>query len=419
MTLKELQEKFQAKQAALAAVFDEAKTDDGSIDFTKVTCLGDDVKGSIAVAEKVNAMNDELNDIYDNELKPLQDADRAARDLKSRERATDGGVVHPETGKPTDAAPVIKSLGGHVIDAELFKNWNSGVGRGESIVVPDYGLAELKTTMSTTAGWGPESTRTGLVVDAVTRPIQLLDLIPAGQTGMAAVVYMEETTRTHSDAEIAEAAAYPESAFALTERSSTVRKIGAHLPVTDEQLQDVPMVQGYIDQRLRFGVRQRLDSQILNGDGIAPNLTGILNTAGIQTQAKGADPVPDAIYKAMTLIRVTGRAVPGAVVMHPNDWQDVRLLRTADGIYIWGSPSETGQERIWGLPVVQADSIVENTALVGDFANFSQLVERRGIEVKLGLINAQFTTGLQTLRADMRVAMLVYRASAFCTVTGI
>ncbi|KKL84678.1 hypothetical protein LCGC14_1962300, partial [marine sediment metagenome] len=264
-----------------------------------------------------------------------------------------------------------------------------------------------------------ESTRIGLMVDEPTRPIQVTDIIPSGATSQAAVVYMEETTRTHAAAEMNENASYAEDTYVLTEQSSTVRKIGTSIPVTDEQLEDVAMVQSYLDQRMRFGIRQRLDGQILTGDGAAPNLRGINNVVGIQTQAKGGDPTPDAVYKAMTLIRVTGRAQPNAVIMHPNDWQDIRLLRTADGIYIWGSPSDAGPERIWGIGVVQSDAQTENTGLVGDYANFSQLFERRGIEVKVGLDASDFTTGKQHMRADMRVAFIVFRPAAFCTVTGI
>ena len=101
------------------------------------------------------------------------------------------------------------------------------------------------------------------------------------------------------------------------------------------------------------------------------------------------------------------------------DWQAIRTLASADGIYIWGSPSESGPERIWGLPVVQTDALTENTALVGDFPNFCQLFERQGLDVRLGFVSDDFTKGKQTIRAGMRVAFVVYRATAFSTITGI
>jgi HK97 family phage major capsid protein len=192
------------------------------------------------------------------------------------------------------------------------------------------------------------------------------------------------------------------------------------IPVTDEQLEDVAQVRGYINNRLRFMLRQRLDKQIIKNNGSAPNLEGIRQNNSIQSQAKGSDLVADAIYKAMTKVMVTGQAQPNLVIFHPNDWQQVRLLRTSDGIYIWGNPSEAGPERIWGLPVVKAQAIVEGNALVGDFANFVELAEKRGIEVQITDSHASFfIAGKQAIRADMRVALPVYRPAAFCQVTGV
>jgi HK97 family phage major capsid protein len=230
---------------------------------------------------------------------------------------------------------------------------------------------------------------------------------------------MEETTLTHAAAERAENAVYAESAFALTERSETVRSIGASVPVTDEQLDDVEGVQSYLEQRLTFGNMQRLDGQVVIGDGIAPNLLGLKNKAGIQVQAKGADPNPDAIYKAAVLVRLTGRAIPNAAIMHPTNWQAIRLLKTADGIYIWASPVEAGPERLWGLQIVLSDADAAGIAYVGDFANFCMLFERKGMEVQVGYVNADFLNGRRTIRAGLRVAFAVFRAAAFCQVTGL
>jgi HK97 family phage major capsid protein len=230
---------------------------------------------------------------------------------------------------------------------------------------------------------------------------------------------MEETTFTNSAAEASEGGTYAESTLALTEQTSNVRKIATFLPVTDEQLDDVEQVQGYVDNRLAFMLRQRLDLQLLVGDGVAPNLEGINNVTGILTQAKGGDPTFDAVYKAGRQIRVTGRAMPNIVIAHPNDWEDIRLTRTADGIYILGNPADAGPERLFGWRVAQSDAQTENTILVGD-TMFTELATRRGVEIQVSNSHSTFfIEGKQAIRADMRVAFIVYRAEAWCTVTGV
>lgn len=410
--LKEKQDQLTAKSAKLAEIFDKAGSD---VDFSKSEVLAlAGAKDSAEVVEKVRAMNAELADLGKKrdeiaEVKAIQDRMEAERKTPVN--------APPIAGAPEREVPR-KSFGEVITESKAWKAYRSSKSPSESQET-GYGLKELKTLFQTSAGWSPESTRTGLVVEAVTRPIQVLDIVPSGNTGQAAVVYMEETTRTHASAERNEGAAYAESTFALTERSETVRSIGDSIPVTDEQLEDEQQAQSYLESRLQFGVRQRLDGQLLVGNGTAPNLTGIVNKSGIQTQAKGTDPTPDAFYKAMTKVRVTGRAFPNAHVIHPNDWQEVRLLRTADGIYIWGNPSESGPERMWGLRVVQSDALTEGTGVVGDFANFCQLFERKGMEVAVGYVGSQFTEGKRTIRAGLRVAFAIYRASAFATVTGI
>lgn len=413
--LKEHQDKIAAKQQTLHEVFEKAGE---TVDFAKPDVLQlVGAKDSTEAVAKVRELNKELEELGKkrDELAEM----KAIADRVERERtAPVNQPPHPSGTEKGNLRQALKSIGEIVVGSRAFKAYRDSKHPSQS-EEKDFGLVELKTLFQTTQGWAPESTRSGLVVEAVTRPIQLLDIIPSGPIGQAQAVYMEETTFTNNAAERAEAAAYAESAFALTERRESVRSIGTSVPVTDEQLEDVAQAQTYLDGRLSFGVRQRLDGQLINGDGNAPNLTGILNKAGIQTQARGADPNPDAFYKAMTNVRVTGRAFPNAHVIHPTNWQSIRLMRTADGIYIWGSPAETGPDRMWGLQVVQADSIAAGTGIVGDFLNFCQLYERRGLEVAVGYVNDDFLKGKRTVRAGIRVAFAIYRAAAFSTVTGL
>lgn len=414
--LDEVEGKIKDRNDKLAAIFDEAGPE---YDLTKVKSVSGD---TMAKVEEIRKLNDEVTDLAKQRDEYVQ-VQKAAQRVRSAgtaaERDEAGAEGGSEPGTPAGAgAKQRKSFG------ELFTASKAYKSKGETASL-DYDVKSmLKADFTTAAGWAPETTRTGRVVDFATRPVQVTDIVPDTTTGQAAVVYMEETTfgtgGVGDAAERAEGTAYPETTLELTEQSSTVRKVSVFIPVTDEQLEDEPQARGYLNNRLPFMLRQRLDGQILNGNGTAPNLRGILNVAGIQTQARGTDPIPDAVYKAMVLVRVTGRAMPNAVVFNPFDWQSVRLLRTSDGLYIWGNPSEAGPERIWGLQVTQGDVLAQGSALVGDFANFSELAVRRGIDVQVSNSHADFfINGKQAMRADLRAALVWYRPAAFCQITGI
>jgi HK97 family phage major capsid protein len=408
--LKELRGKIEERRAKLHEVFEQAGAD---MDMSKVTVLEGD---SQAKVEAIRALNTELEELG-TEAEPLEqeaaEMDRAKRQAEEFAESRQGHPLPPKAQREGDQQEPLKSFG------ELLMESGAATERkGDAVELGD--IDPMATLFETGAGWEPENVRSGRLVEKAVRPIQVIDVIPGGSTGQSSVVFMEETTFTNNAAETAEGGQYAEGALKLKEASSPVRKIAVFLPVTDEQLEDVPQAQAYVNNRLPFMLRQRLDSQILVGNGEAPNLTGFLNVEGLQTQEKGEDPTPDAIYKGNTKCRVTGRAMPGPVIFHPNDWQQVRLLRTADGIYIWGSPSESGPERIWGQQVVQADGITEGTALLGDFANFSELAIRRGIELKVSDSHSDyFIKGKQAIRVDMRAALVIYRPAAFVKVTGV
>jgi hypothetical protein len=306
-----------------------------------------------------------------------------------------------------------KSLGELFVESPAFKSYSPAERRGPASTF------EVKTLLSET-GWAPKPLRIPRVEPYPTRPLSVLDVFGQGETTQSAVTYMEETTFTNAAAETAEGSDKPESALAFTERTAAVRTIATVLPATNQLLEDVEACRAYIDERLAYMVKARLDSQLLNGSGVAPNLTGILNTSGIQTQAKGTDPTPDAILKAMDLVRVNSFYEPDAVILHPNDWQAIRLLRTADGLYIWGNPAEPGPGTIWGKPVVATTAITENTGLVGAFKQAAMVFFRRDLEIAVSDSHSDFFIKNQVMvRAEVRVALACFRPSAFCQVTGI
>lgn len=418
--LKEARERLDAKRKALADVFTEAGP---QYDMTLVKSLAGDSHAKVAEIGTMNREIIEAKRKVDDLMVVARAAATAAADAVDTKAAHKSGVG--ESGSEPDDRRIgantkqvrTKDFGELLMESPAVKSFVPGAGSGPMAHLD----IQLKTLFQTSAGWDPEDTRTGKLVPFATRPApRVVDFVPQTTTSMSTVLYMEETTYTNAAAETAEGAAYPEAALGLTEKSSEVRKISVFLPVTDEQFEDEPRARAYVENRLPFMLRQRLDLQILTGSGAAAALLGTENVAGIQVQALGTDPIPDALYKVMRRVRDNGFAEPSVVFIQPSKWEGVRLLRTADGVYIWGHPAIPGPTTIWGVPVVETTAHTSTKAIVGDYTNFSELAVRRGLDMQISNSHGEFfREGKLALRVDMRAALVHYRPAAFGVVTGL
>lgn len=401
--LVEIEGKLRDRQKKLDLIFSEAGPD---LDMSKVKSVDGD---SAAKTREILKLNDECA-----ALSKDRDEKRDLLKVAQERLAGRGDELEPgdEEGLKHGWVPSqrMKSIGDVFGDAGLLKKNAKGT--------VDFDM--LKAVFSTTAGWAPEATRGPRLVELPQTPfLNVLQIVPSTRTTQSAIKYMEETVVTNTAAETAEGGTKPEAALEVEEKLAPVRKIAVWIHVTDEVFEDEPRARAYVNNRLPRMVRQRLANQVIAGSGVGVNLLGIANVVGVQSQAKAADPGPDAIHKAMTKVIVNGDAFPDTIAMNPLDWEDIRLLRTLDGIYIWGNPSEAGPARIWGLNVTLIQQLAEGTAVVGDFGNYSELAIRKDIEVTSGWINDDLIKNQQVLLAEMRAATVWYRPSAFCLVTGL
>jgi HK97 family phage major capsid protein len=396
----------------LQAKMSAARNEDGTYNFDAL-----DVEG-------VNKLNDAITEkatAYETAKSIETMAERNAAAIETGV-ASKGLVTQPTPGGITMAGGSgIRDFRTLIRDSEGRKEAvrRAGTKAAYSLPMVELTPAEYKTIIALTDINNP-ATRLPNIITSAQEERTVADLMLQGTTDNNAITFIEETTFTNAATTVAEAGTKPESTLDFTERTVNVRKIATWEPVTDELLSDVAGFDSYLRGRLGFMVQRVEETQLLTGDGNAPNITGILNASTIQTQAKGADPTPDAVFKAMTKVRSTGFAEPTAAVFHPNDWQDIRLLRTADGIYIWGSPADTGPDRIWGLDVRVTTAETENTGLVGAFKPFAQIFRREGISISVSTEHSTyFTENKVAVLAEERLALAIYRGAAFCKITGI
>lgn len=262
---------------------------------------------------------------------------------------------------------------------------------------------------------GSRNPYVGTIDPTPDRALRLADLIDRQTTDLGSVPYLIEAPNTGSAAEVAEGAAKPEATFTFTEDSAPVRTIAHWVPITRAAAEDNSTLVGYINGRLAYGLELRLDAQILNGNGTAPNLRGIMNTSGIGTYTPGAAEARIiTIRKAITVAQIS-EYQPDTVVLHPTDWQNIELDTDTSGAFrVTTNPQNALTPRLWGLNVIVTTAMTVANYLVGAMRLGATLWERHGIRLLMSDSHGtNFTSNILVLLAEMRAALTVWRPAAF------
>ena len=126
------------------------------------------------------------------------------------------------------------------------------------------------------------------VISQLRRRLTVLDLLPTLTMEGASFAYTPEGGSLDTAAETGEGQVKPEGDVLLPDATCVARTIAHFIKVRRQQLADLPTLATTLNSRLSYGVERRLETQILNGDGIGENLLGILHTSGIGAPASVA-----------------------------------------------------------------------------------------------------------------------------------
>lgn len=381
--------------------------------------------------EAFRSLNEGLKTLGEKRQK-AHEMERAYQQAKASADELARPVNRPNFGGNGDGTgaelPTQKSMGERVIDmlyhdGRWLKDQEMQLPevRSRDLKAPAYKDAEFKTTMTTSAGLAPQIIRSGRIEYALVRPIMFTDILPTiDVSSTASYTYVRETTFTNSAGAVAEAGPYPESALAYTVITVYPTKIGTVLPVTKEQLTDIPGMQQNINNRLSLMVSLEQENELLNGNGSANTINGFLNQVTQTYTISGSDTNFDAIARAMNLCRTVGFAQPDAIVLHPNNFMTMRLARTADGIYIMGNPDQIGLTQIFGIRPVQSLAMPSGTGLVGDFSSYCALLSVWGLAVEAtNSDGTTFRNDIITIKASVRCGLVIQRLQAFCKVAAL
>jgi HK97 family phage major capsid protein len=248
------------------------------------------------------------------------------------------------------------------------------------------------------------------------------DLMAPGRTDSNAIQYVKETGWTNAAATVSETVKKPESNIEFDLVNQPVVTIAHFIKASKQILDDAPMLQSYIDSRLRFGLALREEEQLLKGSGVGNNLNGIYTQATnyvAPIDPPGAETRIDVI-RLMLLQAELAEFPADGIVLHPSDWAAIELTKDTTGSYIFANPQSLAQPLLWGRPVVATQALTVDTALVGSFRTASQIFDREEANVVIATQNEDdFVKNMITIRAEERLASAVYRPEAFVRNTNL
>lgn len=318
-----------------------------------------------------------------------------------------------------------RSLGRQVVEAAGFDEWQSE-GRGRPFTVEARNLIGEFTTGNQFAtgstAFIPLGSPQLSVPSLQRRRFFVRDLCTVQGTGLASVPYFRELNAATNEAGatmVSEGSAKQEVALEFQAADAPARKIAAWLPVTDEILSDAPTLRGYIDSRLDYMLMVREEAQELNGNGTAPNLTGITATAGIQTRGAVAGDLPATIGLAIGDVENVDGDADGVVLNPLNYWTAVtkRYATSFDNAGTGNAPN--AQAGItWGLPAVRSRAMTSGKAIVAAWRIGATIFDREQTTIKVGdQHNDNFVKNILVVLAEKRVAFAVWRPALFVDTT--
>jgi HK97 family phage major capsid protein len=253
------------------------------------------------------------------------------------------------------------------------------------------------------------------------------DVLTSTNTTLALVPYIQElNAEAIANASgaffVGEGQPKPETQLSFTPADAPIRKIAAWIPATYEILQDAPTLRGYIDQRLQYMVALREEKAILNGSGTAPEIRGLRQQSGKQTQSAVANDPFATIGLGIGKIEIA-QGEASFIAMNPGDyWATVVGRHTSlfDGqTYNGSAPFNTPPAQIWGVPVVRTISIETTKVLVGARQG-AVILDREGTVIRVGDQHSDyFTSNKVAILAEKRMGLAVHRPDWYveCTIS--
>jgi len=389
----------------------------------------------MATPEQIQATLDKINDQVkaqaekaEKEIKAhakLSEETRASVDkllteqgaLQARLQSAEQLVAKLEQGGGEFAGS--QSMGDQVVANEEFQAWAARAsGGGGSKFHMD--VKAVVTSDGASAGDLIVPQRRDGIIAPGLRRLTIRDLINVVRTSSNSIEFVRETGFTNGADVVAEnpTGLKPESNLTFEADSAPVATIAHWIHASRQVLSDIPMLRGYIDGRLRHGLKLKEEAQLLKGSGVGLNIDGIFTQAlayanpGVTVQNETRI---DRLRLALLQVELAEAWADG-IVISPLDWAAIELQKTDDNAYLFANPRGITTPALWGRNVVPTQAMGAGEFLVGAFGGgiAVEIHDREDVNVMVATQDDRdFVKNMVKILMEERVALTLYRPEAF------
>lgn len=363
------------------------------------------MKALDSIEVKMTAMSNKADDELKNLGKVTTDTKNALEAIGTQQRELadrllsleQKGVQNPEV-KPDD-----KSWGSQLVKADAFEAFIKGSTQKARV--------EVKNTLTgADANVAPD--RKPGVVPGAFQMLTIESLLASVPTSSNAIEFTKENAFTNNAAEAAEGAAKAESALTWTLVNMPISTVAHWIKISRQLAMDNVALAAYVDNRMRYGVQRKVETQLCVGDGTAPNISGIFDSGnytahGYLSGALGST-LPRLVLIRKMIADSWAAGYPAeAILLNPVDFAniEIELMTTAAGA-ARVAVDAAGVMRLFGVPIVQSVGVTADTVAVGAFSQAYQIHNREGVVIEMSESDSDnFTKNLVTVRAERRLAL--------------
>lgn len=279
------------------------------------------------------------------------------------------------------------------------------------------GAISLASTIDNVASSGQVtiSEFTGVVSPIRQRILTYLSNVSVGAISSQYAVWVEEYDQAGTPVFIGEGIEKTQIDVQYKEQRAKVEKIGVHMKVTMELLEDAAYLASYIQSNGVKRVETAIENQLFTGNGDSPQLQGLLGKATTFTGGSMAGGVEsatnwDVIHGIIAQVRAAN-GVATAVFVETGQFHLMLSEKDGDKQYILPAGvtfDAQGGLNAWGVRIIPTNALTgASSNFVGGDLSVINVRLRSGLQVAIGESGDDFIDNLKTVRIEQRLVQFI------------